>query len=89
MGLNLNVIKVGNDNLFQSEVFATTISSILDCEIHMLNTTGAVGAAKAAGAATGVYSNLNDAFTSEKTRKDLWISWKSWGVYQWLPDLES
>lgn len=62
MGLNVGVIKVGNDNLFQSTIFSTTIASILDCEIKMYDTTGAVGAAKAAGVGAGIYKNAKEAF---------------------------
>ncbi len=66
MGLNTNVMRVGNDNLFQSKAFSTTIASILDCEIEMIETTGAVGAAKAAGLATGIYASATEAFTDVK-----------------------
>ncbi|MDH5367287.1 MAG: FGGY family carbohydrate kinase [Cyclobacteriaceae bacterium] len=62
MGMTLNVIKVGNDNLFQSEVFASTISNILECEIEMYDTTGAVGAAKGAGVGCKFYQSLDAAF---------------------------
>jgi len=41
--------KVGNDNLFQSEIFATTISNLVNCEIQMQDTSGARGAALASG----------------------------------------
>ena len=62
MRLDVGVIKVGNDNLFQSEIFSTTIATVIGCEIHMMETTGAVGAAKAAGVAAGLYSSLEAAF---------------------------
>ncbi|MEM9856545.1 MAG: FGGY family carbohydrate kinase [Bacteroidota bacterium] len=62
MGLSVDKIRVGNDNLFQSNAFTQTISNTLGCEIEMIDTTGAVGAAKAAGVGAGVYSSLNDAF---------------------------
>ena len=55
-------MRVGNDNLFQSNVFSTTIASILDCEIEMIETTGAVGAAKAAGIAANIYATPEEAF---------------------------
>ena len=69
LGLNTNVMRVGNDNLFQSEAFSTTIATILDCEIEMTETTGAVGAAKAAGIATGAYGGISDAFQDSKVIK--------------------
>ena len=67
MGLDVGVIRVGNDNLFQSEVFATTIATLVGCEIQMVNTTGAVGAAKAAGVAAGCFDSIDDAFREMET----------------------
>lgn len=55
MGLNLNVLRVGNDNLFQSPIFASTISTLLGCRIELLRTTGATGAAIAAGVGIGLW----------------------------------
>ncbi|RJE74406.1 xylulokinase [Reichenbachiella sp. MSK19-1] len=69
MGMDVRVMKVGNDNLFQSEIFSTTIASVLDCEIQMLEATGAVGAAKASGVAAGVYENVEVAFAKMDTIK--------------------
>jgi xylulokinase len=60
MGVQIELMKVGNDNLFQSKVFSTTIASILDCEIEMLSTTGAVGAAKASAVGAGLFSSLEE-----------------------------
>ena len=44
----INVIRAGNDNLFRSEIFAKTLSTLIGYEIEIYNTTGAVGAARAA-----------------------------------------
>lgn len=57
MGLNLSVLRVGNDNLFQSPIFASTISTLLGCRIELLRTTGATGAAIAAGVGIGLWSD--------------------------------
>ncbi|MGX1930554.1 xylulokinase [Flagellimonas sp. 2504JD4-2] len=46
-GINSKVIRAGNDNLFQSKIFANTISTLTDQEIEIYNTTGAIGAARA------------------------------------------
>ena len=43
----INVIKAGNDNLFQSTVFVETLCSIIDNNIQLYNTNGAIGAARA------------------------------------------
>lgn len=48
-GINVNVIRAGNDNLFQSEIFANTVATLIEHEIEIYNTTGAIGAARAAG----------------------------------------
>lgn len=48
-GINVNVIRAGNDNLFRSEIFANTVATLIEHEIEIYNTTGAVGAARAAG----------------------------------------
>ncbi len=66
MGLNLSVIRVGNDNLFQSSTFSTSIATLMDCKIEVMKTTGAIGAAKAAGVATGVYPSLEIAMSNNQ-----------------------
>ncbi|MGY8939275.1 MAG: FGGY-family carbohydrate kinase, partial [Flavobacteriales bacterium] len=45
----IKVIRAGNDNLFRSEIFAKTLATLIGYEIEIYNTTGAVGAARAAG----------------------------------------
>jgi len=47
--LKPSLIRAGNDNLFQSDVFSNTISSILNKEIQIHDISGAYGAARAAG----------------------------------------
>lgn len=61
LGLNTSVIKVGNDNLFQSKVFSMTIANLLNCSIEVVKTTGAVGAAKASAIGAGIYRDLKEA----------------------------
>ncbi|MEL6654165.1 MAG: FGGY family carbohydrate kinase, partial [Bacteroidota bacterium] len=69
LGLGVDVMRVGNDNMFQSEIFANTIASLLDCEIEVVDTNGAIGAARAAGVATGYYDSLQEALASIHTQK--------------------
>lgn len=66
LGLNPKAIKVGNDNLFQSPVFAKTIANLIGCEIEMIATTGAVGAAKGSGFGVGIYHDLKEAIKSNE-----------------------
>ena len=61
LGLNIDVIRVGNDNMFQSKIFTTTIATMLNSQIEVVETTGAIGAARAAGVAAGVYGSLEEA----------------------------
>ncbi len=46
-GVDINVLRAGNDNLFRSEIFATTIANLIDKEIEIYDTTGAIGAGRA------------------------------------------
>ncbi len=69
LGMNPKVIKVGNDNLFQSQVFSNTIANLLGCNIEVIKTTGAAGAAKASGIGVGIYSSLEDASKTNEIEK--------------------
>ena len=66
MGLNIDIMRVANDNMFQSDVFSTTIATLLESQIEVVDTTGATGAARAAGVAAGVYNNLKEALDGIK-----------------------
>jgi xylulokinase len=61
MGLDTSVIKVGNDNLFQSAIFSKTIATLTGANIKMIDTTGAVGAALASGVGVGYFSGFPEA----------------------------
>ena len=51
--LQIKVIRAGNDNLFRSSIFANTVASLIGQPIEIYNTTGAVGAARAAAVGQG------------------------------------
>ena len=70
MGIKISVIKVGNDNLFQSKVFSETVSALSGAKIHVLKTNGATGAAKAAGVVAGIFKNLEEAFKSVEVSQE-------------------
>ena len=57
LGLNLSVLRAGNDNLFQSTIFSETIAQLTGSRIELYPTTGAVGAALAAGVGIGHWSS--------------------------------
>jgi len=57
-GIDPNVIRAGNDNLFRSEIFANTVATLIDQDIEIYNTTGAIGAARASGLHNGDYDKF-------------------------------
>jgi xylulokinase len=61
VGIPLRVLRVGNDNLFQSAIFSQTMATLIGADIEMLATTGAVGAAKGAGVGVGLYQSVEEA----------------------------
>lgn len=91
MGMNVQVMRVGNDNLFQSQIFSQTISNLIGSRIEMVEATGAIGAAKAAGVGIGLYSSISDAMQGGTTLK-VYEPLNMNGVYRstyqaWLEDL--
>ncbi|WP_299212772.1 FGGY family carbohydrate kinase [uncultured Aquimarina sp.] len=63
-GTDIKVIRAGNDNLFRSEIFSNTVATLIDQEIEIYNTTGAVGAARAAGWANGTFKDIGGMITN-------------------------
>ncbi len=59
----IDVIRAGNDNLFRSEIFANTVATLIGHEIEIYNTTGAVGAARAAGLIDGDFEKFGKNIT--------------------------
>ena len=59
----INVIRAGNDNLFRSEIFSNTVATLIGHEIEIYNTTGSVGAARAAGLTDGDFKKFGDNIT--------------------------
>lgn len=53
-GMPVKILRVGNDNLFQSAIFSETVATLLQCSIQLVRTHGAAGAAKGAGVAPGL-----------------------------------
>lgn len=60
-GIEASVIRAGNDNLFRSEIFANTVATLIEQEIEIYNTTGAIGAARAADLYKGDFENFGKA----------------------------
>lgn len=66
MGINIDVIRAGNANMFLSPVFREALAGITGAVIELYDTNGAVGAAKGAGIGAGIYSSTEEAFASLK-----------------------
>ncbi|MDF1698634.1 MAG: FGGY family carbohydrate kinase [Saprospiraceae bacterium] len=81
LGLDMNVIKVGNDNMFKSSIFSSTIASLLGNRIEVIDTTGSSGAARAAGVHSGIFDSVEDAFDKEEPIK-IYNPKNSRGEYQ-------
>lgn len=64
-GLALATIKAGNDNLFQAKIFSNTIATLTDLSIKIIETTGSVGAARAAAVAFGDFATLYEASAAD------------------------
>ena len=62
------LLRAGNDNLFQSDLFSNTISTLIDKEIEIYDSTGAYGAARAVG-----YDSINFNSFSEKITKNDYV----------------
>lgn len=58
-GIHAKVIRAGNDNLFRSDIFSNTIATLIEQEIEIYNTTGAIGAARAVGLHSGNFEGFN------------------------------
>ncbi len=69
IGIKPATIKVGNDNLFLSDTFASSLANLLQCNIEMYDTTGAIGAAKASTVALGIYSSIDEAIDDTRPIK--------------------
>ncbi len=58
-GIQPSVIRAGNDNLFRSKIFGETIATLIQRDIEIYNTTGAIGAARACILKDGNYDSFS------------------------------
>lgn len=86
-GMEIKVMRVGNDNLFQSEVFSITIATLIDQDIEVYKSTGAVGAARACALKDGNYEKFSEyitnndyvhSFTPEKDKPAYETAYQNW-----------
>lgn len=66
MGMKFSVIRAGDSNLFQSNVFKEAFVNTCNVDLEIYNTDGAQGAARGSGIGAGIYSNQSDAFRGLK-----------------------
>ena len=66
LGLDITKIRAGRANMFLSDLFCDTLAGVSGAEIELLETDGALGAARAAGFGVGLYASLDEAFSSLK-----------------------
>ena len=66
MGINIDVIRAGNANLFLSPLFLEALAGVTGAIIELYDTNGAVGAAKGAGIGANIYKSTEEAFSSLK-----------------------
>ena len=59
-GVKPKVIRAGNDNLFKSKVFGNTISTLINTDIEIYETTGAIGAARAVDLRNGDFNKFGN-----------------------------
>ena len=71
-GVQPKVMRAGNDNLFRSEIFSTTVATLTNQDIEIYNTTGAIGAARACDLHKGDF----DAFAKVILENDYIMTYK-------------
>lgn len=79
LGLDLRVIRAGKANMFLSPVFRTTLATLSDSSIELLNTDGSLGAARGGALGAGFYADAKEAFSGLTVEQTVTpeASWKA------------
>lgn len=79
LGLDLRVIRAGKANMFLSPVFRTTLATLSDSSIELLNTDGSLGAARGGALGAGFYADAKEAFSGLTVEQTVTpeASWKT------------
>ncbi len=90
---SIKVIRVGNANLFLSEIFTNTLAAITGARIEFYNTDGATGAARGAAYGAGLYTTIEETFSGLKQLKEVSIDGSSKELYlnayqSWLTNFD-
>jgi xylulokinase len=67
VGIDPQVIRAGEANMFLSKVFREVLSTITGTVIHLYNTDGSIGSARGAGIGCGYYKTEKEAFNGLAT----------------------
>jgi xylulokinase len=62
VGIDPQIIRAGEANMFLSRVFRDVLSTITGTTIHLYNTDGSIGSARGAGIGCGYYKSEKEAF---------------------------
>jgi xylulokinase len=62
VGIDPQVIRAGEANMFLSKVFREVLSCVTGTVIHLYNTDGSIGSARGAGIGCGYYKSEKEAF---------------------------
>ncbi|MCQ2147000.1 MAG: carbohydrate kinase [Bacteroidales bacterium] len=93
LGLDLKVIRAGKANMFLSPVFRSTLATLCDASIELLNTDGSLGAARGGALGAGFYKTPEEAF-STLTKEEVITPVESWkqpleeAYAKWKAELE-
>ncbi|MBQ0077009.1 MAG: carbohydrate kinase, partial [Bacteroidales bacterium] len=77
LGLDPKLIRAGKANLFLSPLFRSTLATLCDANIELLNTDGSLGAARGAALGAGFYSDEKEAFANLTTLETV-VPAKTW-----------
>ncbi len=69
IGIQPRILKAAYSNMFSSEIFCRTLSTVCDMNIELYNTDGSHGAARAAAVGAGLVPSMNDVFANLKMIK--------------------
>lgn len=71
VGMKIENIHAGHANMFLSPIFRQTLAAVSGARITLVDTDGAVGAAKGAGIGAGIYRDNTEAFASLKVIEEI------------------
>lgn len=69
MGLTVDMVKAGDANMFQSELFRSAFATVSGTAIELYDTDGSEGAARGAGIGAGLFGSTDEAFRGMTLRR--------------------